>query len=300
MRNTKRRHRRHKRASSTGAESDLRRWRWALQYGRAVLNRRTLVVTFWLSAAVAAVWGMRTLDRSVHADPAFSEPPQIVFVDDGPEVMHDKMQDHLQGLSDGPWIEPTLCARIVERLVQSPWVAAVRSVDKRADGVVEIDCAYRQPLAVLQMGDKFRLIAEDGVVLPGEYGTHGGLPIIQGVTTTLPAPGMALMGDDALAGIAMVRLLRDEAFLDQIVAIRVEGSAGAGASGGRNIELTTDQNGGRIIWGSAPGHEVEENTTDQKLAILRSNFERSGRVDSDYHVIDISVFPDRFIVPRGA
>lgn len=258
------------------------------------------MVTFWSGVAVAIVWGMRTLDRSVHANPAFSEPPQIVFVDDGPEVMHDKMQDHLQGLTDGAWIESTLCARIGARLAQSPWVAAVRSVDKRADGVVEIDCAYRQPLAVLQIGDKFRLIADDGVVLPGQYGTHGGLPIIQGVTTTLPAPGTPLIGDDALAGIAMVRLLRDEAFLDQIVAIRVEGSAGSGASGGRSIELTTDQNGGRIIWGSAPGYEVEENTINQKLAILRSNIERSGRLDSDYRVIDISVFPDRFIVPRGA
>jgi len=257
------------------------------------------VVVFWLGAVGAIVWGMWTLDHRVHADPAFNEPPQIVFVDDGPEVLHEKMQDHLQGFSSEPWIESTLCSRIGDRLAQSPWVATVRSVDKRANGVVEIDCVYRQPLAVVQIGDKFRLIADDGVVLPGEYGTHGGLPIIQGVTTTLPTPGMPLIGDDALAGIAMVRLLREEAFVDQIVAIRVEGSAGAGASGGRNIELTTDQNGGRIIWGSAPGHEVEENTTNQKLAILRTNFERSGRLDSDYHVIDISVFPDRFIVPRG-
>lgn len=300
MSNTKRRHRKNKRASNTRAERGPGRWRRAIQLGRKAFKRGTLLVTFWLGAGVAVVWGMRTLDHSVHADPSFSEPPQLVFVDDGPEVMHGMLHVHLEGLSDGPWIESTLCARIGARLAQSPWVATVNSVDKRTDGVVEIDCVYRQPLAVLQIGDTFRLIAEDGVVLPGQYGTHGGLPIIQGVTTTLPAPGTPLIGDDALAGVAMVRLLRDEAFLDQIVAIRVEGSAGPGASGGRSIELTTDQNGGRIIWGSAPGYEVEENTADQKLAILRSNFERSGRLDSDYHVIDVSVFPDRFIVPRGA
>jgi len=61
--------------------------------------------------------------------------------------------------------------------------------------------------------------------------------------------------------------------------------------------LTTDQNGGTIIWGSAPGQELEENTAAQKLAILRSNYARSGRLDSQYRVIDVSVFPDRFIVP---
>ena len=55
--------------------------------------------------------------------------------------------------------------------------------------------------------------------------------------------------------------------------------------------------GGRIIWGSAPGAEIEENTVAEKLELLRSNYRRFGRADAGRGVIDVSVHPDRIITP---
>lgn len=266
---------------------------------RLTVTRPRLLIVFWLVIAGGIVWGMNTLDRRVHADPAFNLPLQIKFVDDGPEAMWALMRAQLGEFVDQPWLDSTLCARIGSRLEESAWVARVASVAKRSGGVVEIRCDYREPLAVIQVGDSFHLVAGDGVLLPGRYGAHGGLPVILGVTSALPEAGDPVIGADALAGVAMVQLLRNEAFLDQIVAIQVEGTGSTGDDGFRRIELVTDRSGGRIIWGSAPDYEVEENSVEQKLAILRHNFEQSGRLDLDYRVIDISVFPDRFIVPQG-
>ena len=64
-----------------------------------------------------------------------------------------------------------------------------------------------------------------------------------------------------------------------------------------HIELMTDQAGGRIRWGSAPGSELEENGVQQKLALLRENFSKTGRVDARHAVIDVSTFPDRYTIP---
>ena len=71
---------------------------------------------------------------------------------------------------------------------------------------------------------------------------------------------------------------------------RVDGSAS-------HIDLATDQDDGRIRWGSIPGAEVEENGVDQKLALLRANYRDTGRADAHHPVIDVSTFPDRFAVP---
>ena len=104
---------------------------------------------------------------------------------------------------------------------------------------------------------------------------------------------------DLRGGLAIADLIADEEFADQIRAVRVHNYGGREDARRGHLELATDQVGGRIIWGSAPGEEVEENTAEQKLAILRRNYELFGRADAGRAVIEVSTFPDRFTTPAG-
>jgi len=97
----------------------------------------------------------------------------------------------------------------------------------------------------------------------------------------------------------IVMLLYQEPFFDQISGILVDNYGGRRDKREPHVQLATAPEGGRIVWGSAPGEEIEENTVEQKLALLRENFRRWGRIDAGRWYIDISLFPDRFTT-RGA
>ena len=52
--------------------------------------------------------------------------------------------------------------------------------------------------------------------------------------------------------------------------------------------------GSLIVWGSAPGLEIEENSMGRKIQILERNFLTTGHIDAGYDCIDISAYSDRF------
>jgi hypothetical protein len=112
-----------------------------------------------------------------------------------------------------------------------------------------------------------------------------------------PAPGAAWEGDDLRSGLAVIGAVEAQPFASQITAVLVGNFDGRTDPRRSHLELATDQAGGRIRWGSAPGSELEENTVGQKLAILLENFRQTGRVDAHHPVIDVSTFPDRFTIP---
>lgn len=207
------------------------------------------------------------------------------------------LQDATAPVLTGDWTDDRACRLLSERLQEVGWVVRVRYVRRSSDARFEISCRYRQPFAFVQKGSRFYLITKEGVRLPGLYRYNSTWRIVQGVREEPPPPGSEWPGGDVQAGLATLRALPPEPITEQITAVIVDNYSGRVDPKLSPIVLATDRAGGRIVWGSPPGAEIEENSIAQKLAILRENFRHTGRVDAGYPVIDISTFPDRFTIP---
>ena len=224
----------------------------------------------------------------------------VEFVD-LPEQLARLAKGDLQGsiapLIDRPWTNDRLCRDIAARLSHCGWVGQVHRVRQCGLGRFEASCRYRVPVAMVQQDSEFYLVDKRGVRLPGIYHYDPSWHIIQGVSELPPAPGEVWEGDDLRSGLTVIEKVETQPFAGQITAVLVSNFGGRTDPRRSHLELATDQAGGRIRWGSAPGSELEENTMGQKLAILQENFQRTGRVDAHHPVIDVSTFPDRFTIP---
>jgi len=151
-------------------------------------------------------------------------------------------------------------------------------------------------MAMVQSRGGFHLVDRQGVRLPGEYSYDARWMCIHGVSAAPPRPGEPWMGDDLQAGLDLIELVNRQDYRGQIEGVVVDNAQGRVDPRRSHIDLATDQPGGRIRWGSAPGREIEENSVAQKLRILDANFRTTGRIDANHLVIDVSTLPDRFLV----
>jgi hypothetical protein len=271
---------------------------WA---SKSSADRRRIV---WRSAAAiggaAAVLalgvGGYVLEQRVVADEWFQQPP-ILRLADAPEALQAEILSSLTDESQASWNDPDLCRRVAAALEENPWVQRVRSVRKYADRTVEIRCDYREPAALVQIDSTFYLVASDQVRLPGTYAYDPFLVFVQGVASPAPPAGQRWSAPELRAAMAVAERLEQEPFASQVAGILVHNYGGRENNEEAHIRLVTDRPGSTIIWGSAPGEELEETTADQKVAILRDNYSRFGRIDANRHLIDISIYPDRFTTP---
>jgi len=251
----------------------------------------------FVGVVVAAGWvGLERMDRWVRSEPQFAGPPRIVLVD-VPDSIADQIYDRLRMFENVPWSQESLCRRMTEVLEADPWVAEVIAVKRLPDRIVQVDCEYRMPFAMVQTPTGFVLVDAEGVRLPGVYQYHPSYMLIQGVAASPPPPGQAWEAGSVRSGLGLIDLLDREPYSDQITAVLVHNYGGRQDRSAAQLELATDRAGGRIIWGSAVGDELEENTAAEKLELLRANYERFGRADANRSVIDVSVLPDRTYVP---
>ena len=213
------------------------------------------------------------------------------------ELAEADLYDRVADLRDRPWTDDRLCRDVSARVSASGWVAKVNHVRRTSDARFEVSCRYRLPAALVQQDAEFFLVDETGVRLPGVYRYDSSWHIIQGVGLPAPQPGVLWEGQDLRGGLDVLRAVEAQPFSGQITAVLVANFDGRADPRRSHTELATDQAGGRIRWGSAPGQELEENSVSQKIAILLENFRRTGRVDAHHPVIDISTFPDRFTIP---
>lgn len=288
----------------TSRPSLLARWREraalaASAEGQRPLWWRALKVVVVFAVSVFGVYRLWQLDAEVQHAYAERGPADIRFVD-LPETMEPVAQAALARFIDTPWSDPALCADIADALDATGWVRSVERVHRFADGRVEIACTFRSPIAMVQGDHGFYLIDADCVRLPGQYTNEPGFPLLVGAASSPPMAGDVWPGDDIRAGVALVKLISAERFRDQISGILVGNYGGRRDPHRAQLALATDRAGGRIIWGSPIGEEIEENTVAQKLDLLRSNYQRYGRVDAHRAVLDVSVHPDRIIAPASA
>lgn len=276
-------------------------WSWIEEDTRRSIARLSVVSIATLAVAAGASYGVSRLDEHVdkltlgdasQATFTFVDLPHALIPLAGADL-----EASLDDVRDHKWTASDMCKSIADSLAGVGWIERIDSVRRLAGGRFQIRATYRTPVAIVQLEDYFLLVDRAAVRLPGRYAYDPRWPIVRGVAVAPPEPGDQWTGGDLRAGLAIVGEVSREPFAGQVTGVLVDNFGGRLDSRASHLELATDRAGGRIRWGSAPGFEVEENLVAHKMAILRQNYQRTGRLDAGYPVIDISTFPDRFTVP---
>ena len=269
--------------------------------GRRRILLSTLALTFAVATIGGAWWGISRLEAKVRDFVLRAQPEATFHFVDVPDQILGLAGNELHGavevLRSRPWTEADLCKTLATRLAGSGWIKKVNFVRRSGEGRIDVSAEYRVPVALVQQKDLFFLVDAEAVRLPGIYGREEHWKLVSGVGGDAPRAGEAWPEDDLKVALRLLALVDRETFENQITGVAVDNVRGRRDPRASHVELVTARAAGRIRWGSSPGAEVEENRLEQKLAILRENFRRTGRADAGYPVIDVSTFPDRFTVP---
>jgi hypothetical protein len=292
----------------------LRRWWDGIDAARRAAVRRALVRTGVVVVLVLSVAvGLRLLEKRVIAMTRYHTPLRLEWTS-LPDWLRAPANAHIVsdlteacGLTIHDRIlDPALPRRIADRLAAADlaWIAAVRRVEVRPDGVVAVDCLVRSPIAWVRQGATCYLVANDGVRLPGSYpyrsATASRLVVVEGVSSELPSVGRPWRSADVCAGIRVVQACADRPFASQIRRVLVDNHGGRRDPLRPQIELATDRPDSRIRWGRAPGEESgREISADQKLTLLESIYRQSGRIDMNRSYVNVTTWPDRVAAPVG-
>ena len=148
-------------------------------------------LVLWGAIGVGVAYGLGRLEREVHAQDRFHQPPEITLID-VPPGLDEVMREDLAAFVALDWVDPELCRLIGRQLEQNAWVRSVKSVRRFGGGTIEVRCRYRTPVAMVQDRAGFVLVDEERVRLPGRYPYAAEAPgwlLIQGVGQAAPEPG---------------------------------------------------------------------------------------------------------------
>ncbi len=261
--------------------------------------QRTLTGLKWLGAAAAivgTVFGWRFLETALHEYVSQTRAAAVsradVLLDDAPSWMSDAVRLRLrrtvaEHVGADP-LDPTGLVSAAKALSRDPWVQQVEQVFRRGDGAVAVRARYREPIALVESEQGYRLVDGQGVVLPGIYEPQQAramaLPLITGVSTSAPEPGRGWPGEDLRAGLSLVRFLADEPYAEQIESYDV----GHRDNFGRvRLVLYTDR--GMVRWGLAPGREqgLEPAASSKRRWLRQVAAAHGGAIDAGGRVVDV-------------
>lgn len=233
-------------------------------------------------------------DDSTTLRPVWADTPPWL-----PAHVTENISADLLNRTDLRLIDPAFTRQVADAARESGWVRKVRRVEKYADGRLELECDFREPIAVVYQFPNYYLVDRESVRLPGLYDGAGELPLIQGVISPAPAGGEPWIGEDLHAGIELAVLLGEQLYAYQIAGISVENFNGRIKRDDSHIRIQTIADtrgtiGGVILWGSAVGREAEEPNADEKLEILAANWQRTRRIDAGLDWIDVSIGRSQF------
>lgn len=250
--------------------------------------------------------GFLVSKRYVEQQVIISDVPPRVVMREQPQWMSDSLAEQI--LASVRPVTPVKADDhqvLVDRaslLSVNPWVKKVNAV-RRAYGnqpgdVIEIDCDYRAPVALVHWQDKYWYIDADGVQLPDPLSPEQASRLIQpgksmfriidGIYKAPSGAGKAWQGGDLQAGIEMVALLADVEEVSDIVKIDVSNYSGRISPNESQINLVT-RDRREIRWGQPPSSKAffVEQKVDRKLEFLKQAKRTTGRVDMNQPWIDL-------------
>jgi hypothetical protein len=209
-------------------------------------------------------------------------------------------------------LQPQLCRTLALAWEKSPWIQQVRSVQITRDRKIQIDVAYRVPVAFVQVPGGLYPVDESGILLPPSDFTSADttrLPLVRGVQTVPAGAAGEPWGDpQVIAAASLAAVLMPEQNLEtywrhyQFVAIHVVTTpAEADHPELLQLELETAR-GSRVVWGQPPGSGPLEPSPAVKLARLQDYVNRFGGLDGPQgpQRIDIRLFDGISLRPLPA
>ena len=299
-------------------------------------RKRLVLKTIALVAVLAAIGGGFTIARQ-HVERRFvypSHPPKVVLTNKPAwmsEFLTNQIIAAVQPTTAHSAMDHQLLVDRTDLLRANPWVKSVKQV-RRAyhegpGDVIEIECEWRTPAALVQWRDHYWLVDSDGVKLPERFDGRQlpllvyttdrqvNLRVIEGVLTGPPGAGEIWRGEELIAGIELAAVLAGQPWANEIERVNVAnfggrlnpaavpgghpggketGGATAPTSGGPTtpadpqLTLITRYNT-EIRWGR-PISEKDffvEVPWQRKVARLEQIWKRYGRVDAGAAYVEL-------------
>lgn len=214
---------------------------------------------------------------NLERDPRYQVTSEQIEVTPQPVWIHADVKAEVirdGSLADLKLTDAKLAERVGQAFAMHSWVAKVVRVEKQYPSRVKVELEYRSPIAAVEVAGEgtagLLFVDASGVLLPSqdfaENQTRNFLRIDAGRTTPAGVYGMP-WGDAKVTKAAAIAAAIGEKFralsLYKIVATTT-------ATGNEQYELQT-RDGGRILWGHAPGNEpLGEATAAQKVIRLET------------------------------
>lgn len=244
------------------------------------------------ACAGAFVVSQRYVDRIATID----TPPEVV-IKNQPVWMSDTLAKQIvasvQPLTPKRATDHQMLVERANLLAANPWVKRVNAVRReyvnRPGDVIELDCEFRAPVALVEWDGTYRYVDSEGVVLPEKLNAQqvqylirpGNSPtfyIIEGVARGPKADGAPWPGGDVQAGIEMVGLLANQPYANKFIKIDVSNFSGRRSPNESQINLI-DRAGQEVRWGQPPSSKAffVEQKVDRKLEVLGRLYSPANR-----------------------
>ncbi len=264
-------------------ESLLQRFRLGIGARWAVIAGAIVLVT----AGVAyGVW-RQVRSHVLASEQYLVEPDQILLTPLPPWIRTDLKDEVLREASlNGPLslLEPQLTARIAAAFTAHPWIARVDRVSKHYPSGLEVNVAYRRPVAMVEVPNGALPVDVEGVVLPTadfQPGEAERYPRIGGIHTSPAGLTGAAWGDAGVAGGAEIAAAFGSQW-NELDLLRVTpAKRRPGGQGGIEYTFAIFTRGGTPIdWGLAPQTTVPgELPAADKIAKLVQYAAQYGSLD---------------------
>jgi hypothetical protein len=212
---------------------------------------------------------------------ALTPPPAWIRSDIRDEVVREASLEGPLSLLD-----KQLTPRVASAFAAHPWIAHVERVSKSFPSGLEVEVAYRRPVAMVEVPDGALPVDVHGVVLPTadfRPGEADRYPRVSGISTSPSGLCGTQWGDAAVVGAAEVAAAFG-ADWNALGLFRIA-QAGRQAGGRGGAEYTYaifTRKGTRIEWGLAPGTTVVGDTpAADKIAGLKKFAREHGGLDGE-------------------
>lgn len=195
-------------------------------------------------------------------------------------------------------VHPDLARAVAERLALSPWIAEVKRVNVVSDGRIDVEAAWREPLAMVERGGRAYLVDTGGVRLPLESAAdqvdRQQWLVVRGLSEPVPQrAGEPWRGEDMQAALKMVKFLETatvNGLLPCRAAIRAIDLSNYRYRLDRvngDIKLIIANTDTYVIWGLTPTHESDiEPPAMWKLDVL-NRLHETGRLTGRREPLDL-------------